>query len=406
MRRITAVVLINLTLTFLGVFMCSGQAILPPFTFTCTPYLQNLHPNGITIMWMVNNNATSWVEYGKTEKLGSKTIHTQSGMNDVNPGIQKIVLDGLEAGTRYYYTVVSSEVKTHQAYKVLFGDTLFSKTYSFATPPITGMQFSFLTFNDIHSKPQFVDEIVKREKDFSFVMLNGDILNDINSELEIVNDMLKLLSNYFATEKPLFMVRGNHETRGSGARSLSKYIDTPTGKYYYSFTYGNVYFIVLDCGEDKPDDHREYFGFANYDNYRSTEAEWLAMEVQSPAFKKSEYQIVCSHMPITLQPSANKIAAHGMTDCSEKFGPILNKAGIDLLLAGHTHQFKVIAPQKGVTTFPVVVGGAPVKEKDQTNTTYTIIEVGKSGITCSLKKANGNVIEKFMITKQNAYKPL
>ncbi|MCX6236643.1 MAG: FN3 domain-containing metallophosphoesterase family protein [Bacteroidia bacterium] len=399
MKKTTSSALLIIVLILCGISGCQSQTNQQPFTLTCTPYLQNLHQNGITIMWMVNNNATSWVEYGKTEQRGSKAVHTQSGMVDVNPGVQKIVLTGLEPGTRYFYRVASNEVKLLQAYKVIFGDTLFSETYSFTTPSASTRQFSFLAFNDLHSKPQFVNDIVKRENGFSFAMLNGDIMGDINTEDEIAKCMLIPFSNYFATGKPFFLTRGNHETRGSGARSLLKYIDTPSGKYYYSFTYGIACFIVLDCGEDKPDEHPAYFGLADYDNYRIDEAEWLSLEVQKPAFKNAEYKIVCIHMPITLQPQGEDKIGNGPADCSAKFAPILNKAGVDLLLAGHTHQFAVIHPQKGVTNFPVIVGGAPVSGNDQTKTTYTLVEVGKSGITCFLKKVNGDVIEEVKIKK-------
>lgn len=353
-------------------------------------------------MWMVNHNATSWVEYGKTAKTMKKAIHSQSGMIDVNPGIQKVVLTELSPGTRYSYRVASKEVKLHQAYKAILGDTIFSKIYSFTTPSASTTQFSFVAFNDLHSKPQFISEVVKHETGFNFAMLNGDILTDINSEEEIAANMLVPFSNYFATEKPIFLTRGNHETRGAGARSLSKYIDTPTGKFYYSFTYGNTSFIVLDCGEDKPDDNQEYFGLADYDEYRTGEAEWLYNEVQKPAFKNAEYRIVCIHMPVTLQPIDNRISGHGVADCSQKFGPILNNAKVDLLLAGHTHRFEVIRPAKGVTNFPIIIGGSPYNEKDPGKTTYTLVEVNKSGIHCFLKKANGDVIDEVKIAKGKA----
>ena len=399
MKKATSLTFLVIALIICNLSGCQSQNVQPQFAFTCNPYLQNLNQNGITIMWMVNNNSTSWVEYGKTEKLENKAIHSQSGMIDVNPGIQKVVLKELIPGTQYFYRVASKEVKVHQAYKVIYGDTLFSETYSFTTPSPTTQSYSFLAFNDIHSKPQFVNNIVKRENGFSFAMLNGDILGDINTKDEIEKNMLIPFSSYFATGKPFFLTRGNHETRGSEARSLSKYVDTPTGNYYYSFTYGNTCFIVLDCGEDKPDDNQFYFGLADYDNYRMDEAEWLDREVKKPEFKNAQYKIVCIHMPITLQTPGEEKTGHGPADCSAKFAPILNKAGVDLLLTGHTHRFKVIRQQKGVTNFPIIVGGAPLSEKDQTKTTYTLVEVSKAGINCYLKKVNGEVIEEVKIGK-------
>jgi predicted phosphodiesterase len=405
MRKNSRLSLLILVLFICNLSGCNGQTNQSPFALTCPPYLQNLSQSGLTIMWMVNKNAKSWVEYGETEQLGIKIHHTQYGMVDVNSGVQKIVLKALEPGTRYFYKVASSEVKLLQAYKVVYGDTLYSQTYSFITPSASTKQFSFLAFNDLHSKPQFVNDVTKRESGFSFAMLNGDLLADINEEEEIPKYLLIPFSNYFATSKPFYLTRGNHETRGVGARVLSKYIDTPNGKFFYSFIYGNTCMLVLDCGGEKQDEHQAYFGLADYDNYRTDEAEWLAKEVQKPEFKNAEYRIVCIHMPVTLQPEAEDKIGHGPADCCVKFAPILNSAGVDLLLSGHTHQFKVIALQKGVTSFPVIIGGAPVTENDQTKSTYTLVEVNKSGITCFLKKINGDIIEEIKIKKRSSPKP-
>jgi UDP-2,3-diacylglucosamine pyrophosphatase LpxH len=228
-------------------------------------------------------------------------------------------------------------------------------------------------------------------------MLNGDILTDINQESEINECMLKPFSSYFASNKPFFFTRGNHETRGEGAHSLAKYIDTPTGKYYYSFTYGNTHFVVLDCGEDKPDKNKEYFGLADYDTYRSEEALWLANEVQSPEFKNARFRVVCIHMPVVLNFDGKQFSGYGIKECSEKFATLLNDSGVDLLLCGHTHAFKVVRPKKGVTNFPIIVGGAPVSDQTMNKTTYTLVEINRNILTASLKRANGEVIDKVEV---------
>lgn len=153
MRRNAGKAFFVISLIFFCFSIGQSQTEKQPFTFTCPPYLQNISETSITIMWMVNNTATSWVEYGKTAKRGTKAIHSESGMIDVNPGIQKIVLTELESGTDYYYRVASLEIKSHEPYKVVFGDTLYSKTYTFKTPSAATTKFSFLTFNDVHNKP-------------------------------------------------------------------------------------------------------------------------------------------------------------------------------------------------------------------------------------------------------------
>ena len=41
-------------------------------------------------------------------------------------------------------------------------------------------------------------------------------------------------------------------------------------------------FIVLDAGEDKPDDDVEYGGLADYDPYRLSQLSWLKEAVKRP----------------------------------------------------------------------------------------------------------------------------
>ena len=95
-----------------------------------------------------------------------------------------------------------------------------------------------------------------------------------------------------------FFVRGNHETRGPNARTLMTYFPHPSGKNYYSFNHGDVHFIILDSGEDKPDTHPVYAGIVDFDNYRTEQAEWLKKDINSEEFKKAKYKIAVYHIPL------------------------------------------------------------------------------------------------------------
>jgi len=114
------------------------------------------------------------------------------------------------------------------------------------------------------------------------------------------------------------------------------------------------YAIVLDSGEDKPDDHPEYFGLADFDRYRMMQAEWLKEEVKKKAFKKAKYKVVFSHIPLY-----NAGEWHGTQHCREAWGSILNDAGIDLMVSGHTHVYGVHPAEKGKHNYPIVIGGGP-----------------------------------------------
>ncbi len=354
--------------------------------FRCTPYLQNMADSAMTVMWLMNKPCTSWVEYGETSSLGAKTVPSHVGLVDANLDIQKVRLTGLIPGKTYYYRTASKEILTYEPYKVVYGEVVYSPVHSFRLPSSTLESFSFLAFNDIHNKAEFVNGICSSEKNIDFVVLNGDIVADIMSENQIIEALLKPASAFFAADKPFVMVRGNHETRGPGARAWGKYFDFPGSDFFYTFNYGQTFFVALDTGEDKVDASNEYFGLADFDHYRSEEAKWLQSVITTPAFQKARFRIALSHFPIN---SLNPVTEHGISECNAKFAPLLNKGKIDLFLCGHTHHPEIVLPNTGKSHYPIFIGGTPLVDK---NTTYTRVDVLPRELKVTMKKADGAVI--------------
>ena len=145
------------------------------------------------------------------------------------------------------------------------------------------------------------------------------------------------------------MVRGNHETRGNYSEEYANLFPSPTGQPYYSFSRGPVYFIVLDGGEDKPDSDIEYNGLADFDTYRDEEAIWLKQIINSNEYRKASVHIVLIHVP----PIGD--TWHGLLEVQSKFIPILNNAGIDLMLSGHIHRHAYYSPDKTLCKFPLLI---------------------------------------------------
>ncbi len=170
---------------------------------------------------------------------------------------------------------------------------------------------------------------------------------------------------------------------GPNARKLMSYFPHSSGKYYYSFTQGNVHFIMLDSGEDKPDTHPVYAGLVDFDKYRTEQAEWLNKEILSDSFKNSQYKIVMIHVPLF---SGSK--GHGGIDLTTKIGPILNEANIDLMISGHHHSFSRIDPSKDKNIFPVVVLG-----KDM----FLRTDVSKKHLLIKITNKEGTVVDSFNV---------
>src|SRR5690606_8580950 len=111
---------------------------------------------------------------------------------------------------------------------------------------------------------------------------------------------------------------------------------------------GPVCFIVLDSGEDKPDSDIEYSGLSAFDNYRTKQAEWLEEALQTPAYVNALYKVVICHMP----PFGGW---HGEQEVAEKFVPLLNQAGAQIMLSGHLHRHIKRMPGDSGYAFPVLV---------------------------------------------------
>jgi len=361
-------------------------------SFKCLPFLQNMTNDGITVMWLADKSCTSYVLFGESEKLNQKAFASHNGQIDANVPVQKIRLSGLTPGKTYYYQVVSKRITEYRAYKMEFGDSVVSQLSSFTLPYNDKNSFSFLAFNDIHDKTAFVEDVCKKNAGFDFVCYNGDILGDIYNEDQVLDGLCRPSATFFGNSKPFIYTRGNHETRGPASRILNQYIDTPTGAFYYTFTWGNTCFIILDTGEDKADTASAYFGLADYDAYRTQQAEWLKTVTSTVQWKNATHRIVCGHIPI----SKKNDGWHGSVEVQNKFLPILNQANVDLYICGHTHEPDLEKPGKN-HNFTMVTGGGPSSYEKGKNTTYIKVDVAGSGLEVKLYYINGKLINSYKI---------
>ena len=342
---------INVGIFFLVV---SFAARCHALSITAGPYLQNPSETSMTIMWMTDAKCTSWVEYGTGDTLDQKAIAAQHGLIDANQTIHRITISGLTAGRQYKYRICSREIIELLHWRVTYGETVTSDVKTFTTLSRQKQNISFIVLNDIHQDDSLMVSLLEMSasRPYDLVFLNGDILGHIQDEPQIVNHVLKPCSRVFASHTPFIWVRGNHETRGAFARMLPNYITLSEGRYYGSFDHGPVHFLVMDGGEDKNDDHREYSGLAAFDPYREEQTVWLRSEIKTDAFRNARFRVVIVNMPpLPMEPW------HGPTDLHNKWRPLFNEAKVERGISAHTHAYTVMKPQEGLRDYPMVIGG-------------------------------------------------
>lgn len=208
--------------------------------------------------------------------------------------------------------------------------------------------------NDIHETDEILTSLVRLAADraYDLVFLNGDILEHVEDQQQIIDHVLAPCTKIFASQTPFIYVRGNHEARGRFARMLRDYIGMLDDRYYYAFTHGPVRVIVLDGGENGEDTAEVYAGLADFDRYRDAQRDWLIQEIWSDAFRKAPFRVVVVHMP----PGAS---GHGPNDMHRKWTPVLNEGKLDLMICAHKHRYDIVEPKEGVRDYPMVIGGGP-----------------------------------------------
>ncbi|HPM03014.1 MAG TPA: metallophosphoesterase [Candidatus Cloacimonadota bacterium] len=353
----------KLTIAFLSILSIVNGQDENAFRITHGPYLCDMSETGVTIVWMTNNNALSWVEIAPDDgshfyaEERPKYFQTHLGRKQASSHLHSIRIDNLKPGTRYRYAVFSREILDWKYdSRIIYGITTANSSYSgrslnFKTFSSEDDTVSFIMYNDIHGRAEFMKDLSKNAdlKFLDMVIMNGDMSTSINSEEQLFTDFIDASVDLFAKTVPIVFNRGNHETRGTWADKLMDYFPVRGGQVYRTFNVGDVAFIILDCGEDKPDSSIEYSGLADFDAYRLEQAKWLKEAINAESIKNAAKKVVIIHMP----PYVSNW--HGTLHINETLVPLLNEAGIDVVLSGHTHRYSYNAPVAGKTTFPVIV---------------------------------------------------
>ena len=341
---------------FLFFFLCAGgyarKNTPAGQIFRTKPCLQSLTGNGITVSWLTHVPVYSWVEYG-TDTLELKKARTMlDGQVVCNNYIHKIRLENLEAGETYYYRVCSREILKYGAYSKIFGHTAVSPFYSFRVPGERETDFTALIFNDIHQEFPTMAALCKQieEVDYDFVIFNCDMLDAPGCEEEVVEAFSFYQGQVRAEEKPVFYLRGNHEIRNAYSLHLRRLLYYMGDKTYGAFNWGDTRFVLLDCGEDKTDDHWVYYGLNDFSGFRDEQTEFLRRELHSKAFRQAGKKVLVHHIPLWGNET-------DYTPCRELWGDLLKKNPVDVSLNAHTHVYAYHPAGSLGNPCPVVVGG-------------------------------------------------
>ena len=214
--------------------------------------------------------------------------------------------------------------------------------YPFTPVPAEGDVKAYV-LSDTHGQVTVPAETVLAHGKIDLLLLLGDI-GDSAATKDQVTTLHYLTSAITEGRFPTVYVRGNHDTRGYMAEHLTSYIPTRNGLTYYTFRAGNIWGLVLDCGEDKPDTNieyglPEYGGVANFLPFREAQTDYLRTLIENADTTYNAEgitrRVAFCHINFTYtdRPYNDRNPA-----LYEKWISALNEMGIDMLICGHEHR--------------------------------------------------------------------
>lgn len=277
------------------------------------PYVQNLSTDRATIVWYTNTATPGALRYSVTSgqwlgpvNVASATVHAAE-------------VTGLKPNTKYFYEV--SDGKTTLA---------TGPDYFFVTQPPVGSRvpFSFIAAGDLGDGSQTQIDVAARmmaeRPKHKFALFLGDITYTNGTSGGYLKDYFPiyqdLIRNFCA-----WPALGNHDVDDGVAGAYAEFFYTPANnsagiENYYSFDYANAHIISLDSEISVSGDDL------------IKQLDWAKKDLSDAKSRGQRWLIAVFHRP------PYSFGTHEDDDFTKPtFVPVLEAAGVDLVLCGHSH---------------------------------------------------------------------
>ncbi|MBO4819555.1 MAG: metallophosphoesterase [Firmicutes bacterium] len=234
------------------------------------------------------------------------------------------------------YEVYSQSVVYRGPFGGILGRTA-TKTYKFK-PADFSDGLTYMSFSDIHMNKKAALATESKAGDYDFLVLVGDMISDVETFAD-ANYANELAFAMTGGEIPVIYARGNHEVKGAYSDDLYRFVGSKNENFYYSVKMGELYAVVLDIGEDHEDDWWEYYGTADFDEYREDQLKFLDKEISKGDFRKAKYRLAVCHIPPVYVNYR-----HNHEYIKEQMTERLNRMSIDMCLCGHQHELLIFEP--------------------------------------------------------------
>ena len=310
--------------------------------------------NTYQIMLPVEYEATMWV------KVGDKNYYDQSnGILRSRNYVHRVSVPKEELDSQKCYTVYLRRITDRKPY---FTETAEVEEVTYEFHPVQGDAVRAYHISDAHGSMEEPVQAAKLYGNIDFLILNGDILDFYDEEKSIIV-IYKIISEITHGTIPVVFSRGNHDMRGKYAEKLAEYTPCENGNSYYTFRLGSIWGMVMDCGEDKPDERVEYGHTICCHEFRKEQTEFFRQVIEN-ADKEYEsegitHKLILVHKPFTKQREEGIFRIE--EELFESWTKMLREhIKPDVMLCGHLHEFDIFECGSEADSYgqpcPVVIG--------------------------------------------------
>lgn len=310
-----------------------GSALLGVTNLTLTrgPYLQNGSHTNLTVRWRTDAAAMGQVRYGTS----LADLNLSAG--EFNPTNEhQVTLTNLAPDTKYFYAIGTATT-------LLAGSNV---NHFFVTSPTPGTKKPTRVWVLGDSGTADLNQVNVRNAYESFTgakptdlwLMLGDNAYDNGTDAEYQQGLFRIYTNQLPNSV-LWPTLGNHDTAQSTILSDNfPYFSiftlprngeaggTASGsEHYYSFDYANIHFICLDSMTTA-------LRLTNSAMYI-----WLTNDLANVT---ADWTVVFFHHPPYSRGSHNSDSESELLQMRRVFMPVLEEAGVDLVLAGHSHSYE------------------------------------------------------------------
>ena len=284
-------------------------------TFDLGPYLMQPLQTSIVVMWRTVDEEDGAVFYGLGDTPDLSV--SQEGVSNIH----EIKIEGLTPDTRYSYQVQSG--------------ARISAVHHFHTAPDSAQGFSITIWGDSQAHPEIFSQLVDHMAGLKphFALGVGDHVGE-GDEFHQWKELLFGPARGLFHEVGFYAAIGNHARNSQNLYDLYSFPhpeDNPQHESFYSFTYGNAFFLVIDT--DKP-----YFSILDYD----TEiAAFIKEQIASPEAQAATWRFALGHEPGYAEAWGNgECDYEGAMPVRGWLFPLLNEHDFHVYFAGHMHGYE------------------------------------------------------------------